>query len=137
MSATVMYEDLVVGAEGAREDGEHLWLTNADLESATGWTLKPVGLCKAEACVPLSRDGSWIDDKGRVDLTAFAARFGRPIVRDKEHSIWAFGEPVDSRQQQVESLQAPDFTLPDIDGNTRSLSDFRGRKIFLMAWGSY
>jgi hypothetical protein len=137
MSATVMYEDRVVVSDSAREDGEHLWLSAADMESATGWVLKPVGLCKEEACVPLPRDGSWTDDQERVDVAAFASRFGRPVVRDREHSVWAFGDQIASRVEQLETLQAPDFQLPGIDGTMHSLSDLRGRKIFLMSWGSY
>ena len=31
-----------------------LWLTPQELESASGWSLKPEGLCKGAACVPLS-----------------------------------------------------------------------------------
>jgi peroxiredoxin len=137
MSATVMYEDRVAVAQSALEDGAHLWLSVVDMESVTGWTLKPEGLCRAEACVALPGDGSWVDGEGRVDLAAFAARFDRPVARDAEHSVWAFGDPVNGRAQQLESLQAPDFTLPDLDGRLHSLSDFRGKKIFLMAWGSY
>ncbi|MCC7122956.1 MAG: redoxin domain-containing protein [Gammaproteobacteria bacterium] len=35
------------------------------------------------------------------------------------------------------SLEAPDFTLPDLDGRLHSLSDYRGKKVFLFSWGSY
>ena len=87
--------------------------------------------------MPLPRDGSWRDGEGRLDLAAFAARFGRPIVRDEGHAVWAVGERADARAERLLSLQAPDFTLPDLDGKPHSLSDYRGMKIFLMACGSY
>jgi peroxiredoxin len=32
---------------------------------------------------------------------------------------------------------APDFTLPDLDGRMHSLSDYRGKKVFLLAWASW
>ncbi len=32
---------------------------------------------------------------------------------------------------------APEFTLPDLDGRVWSLRDFRGRKVFLLAWASW
>ena len=32
---------------------DSLWLSAADAEKATGWTLKPEGMCRAELCVPL------------------------------------------------------------------------------------
>lgn len=137
MTVTVMYEDRVLSAQGAHEDGDHLWVSPADLEAATGWSLKPVGLCRMEACVPLPRDGSWTDEHGRVDVAAFATRFGRPVVRDEESAVWAFGESVSSRREELDSGMAPDFTLPDVEGRMRSLADFRGRKVFLLAWGSY
>jgi len=137
MSATVMYEDRVAVAQSALEDGAHLWLSVVDMESVTGWRLKAEGLCREEACVPLPGDGSWVDGAGRIDLAAFAARFDRPLAHDAEHSVWAFGDPVSDRGQQLESLQAPDFTLADLDGRLHTLSSLRGKKVFLMAWGSY
>ena len=33
--------------------------------------------------------------------------------------------------------QAPDFTLPDVDGVPRSLSQLRGKKVFLATWASW
>jgi hypothetical protein len=37
----------------------------------------------------------------------------------------------------LRSLEAPDFSLPDLDGRVHRLSDYRGKKIFLFSWGSY
>ncbi|QIN80624.1 redoxin domain-containing protein [Rubrobacter marinus] len=72
-----------------------------------------------------------------MDLTAFARRFDRPVVRDEEHSVWAFGESASARKDDLLSLQAPDFALPDLDGNMHSLSDYRGKKVFLYALASW
>ncbi len=33
--------------------------------------------------------------------------------------------------------QAPDFTLPSLDGEPISLSSFRGRKIIVFMWASW
>ncbi len=137
MSATVLYGRDPVIAEDAREDGERLWLSEKELALATDWVLKPEGLCKGEACAPLPADGSWLDAEGRMDLTAFAQRSGWPVVHDAEHSVWAFGESVGTRQDHLSSLQAPDFTLPDLDGNMHSLSDYRGKKVLLLSWASW
>jgi peroxiredoxin len=35
------------------------------------------------------------------------------------------------------TLEAPDFTLPDIDGKQHSLSDYRGKKVLLLSWASW
>ncbi len=137
MSVTVLYDEAAAVQADAREEGDHLWLSPADFEMATGWALKPQGLCREQACVPLPADGSWRDVEGRVDLAGFAGRFRRPTVRDVEHSVWAFGEQAEARTERLLSLQAPDFTLPDVDGRSHSLSDYRGRKVFLLSWGSY
>jgi peroxiredoxin len=37
----------------------------------------------------------------------------------------------------LSALQAPDFTLPDMDGKMHSLSDFRGKKVLLITWASW
>lgn len=118
----------------AREDHQHLWVTPSDLQAATGWVLKPEGLCRGDACIPLQSGGEWTDAQGRIDLAAFARFEERPMVRDAERGVWAFGS---AAQVGPASVQAPDFTFPDMDGKQHSLSDYRGRKVFLYTWGSY
>jgi hypothetical protein len=137
MRATLLYDQLPAVDVDARAEASHLWVAPDDVARATGWALKPEGLCRDEACVPLPRDGSWRDADGRLDLMAFAQRLRRPIVADAARAVWAVGEPADARAQRLLSLEAPDFTLPDLDGRPHALADYRGRKIFLMAWGSY
>ena len=34
--------------------GDDVWLREADLSGATGWEIKPEGVCRDEVCVPLS-----------------------------------------------------------------------------------
>jgi hypothetical protein len=118
----------------AMTDRENLWVTPSDLQTSTGWVLKPEGLCRAEACIPLPTNGEWTDAQGRINLASFARYEGRPMLRDEEHGIWAFGA---APQMEARSALAPDFTFPDIDGKQHSLSDYRGRKVFLYTWGSY
>jgi hypothetical protein len=117
----------------AHNDGDHLWVPAADLEAATGWSLKAESLCRGELCVPLPADGSWTDGQGRIDAVAFARRDGRLVLGDEARGIWAIGARTETH---VDGL-APDFTLPDLDGTLHSLSDYRGRKVFLYTWGSY
>lgn len=38
---------------------------------------------------------------------------------------------------QTTKTKAPDFTLKDFDGNNVSLSDFRGKKVFLNFWATW
>ncbi len=51
--------------------------------------------------------------------------------------MWAVGESHAALGERLDSLDAPDFTLPDLDGRGWSLRDFRGRKVFLLAWASW
>jgi len=37
----------------------------------------------------------------------------------------------------LESLEAPDFELPDLDGKRRRLTEFRGKKVLLHAFASW
>ena len=37
----------------------------------------------------------------------------------------------------VAGEMAPDFTLPDLAGRSHTLSSFRGKKVFMVAWASW
>ncbi len=89
-----------------------------------GWDAKPYGLCRGEVCVPFPVEN------GLIALVAFAERLRQPVVH--EGDVWAFGEP-----RRPTSLEAPDFTLPDVDGREHSLSDARGKKVMLVTWASW
>jgi hypothetical protein len=77
------------------------------------------------------------DASGHVNVVALAEKLNQPVVHDDARSAWAFGVSASQRSQDLQSLKAPDFTLPDLDGNLHSLSDYRGRKVFLHSYGSY
>ena len=111
-----------------------LWMSAADAERATGWTLKPEGMCRAELCVPMPASAV----KGNeVDVEAFWKKLGGPVIASEAGDVWALGAPAEERNAALEGLQAPDFTLPDIDGVPRALSQLRGKKVFLATWASW
>jgi len=116
----------------AARDG--LWMSAADAEKVTGWKLKPEGMCRAELCVPLPAAAVAGKD---VDVAAFWTKLGGPVVAAENGEAWALGAPADERNAALEGLQAPDFTLPDIDGTLRTLSGLRGKKVFLATWASW
>ncbi|MBX9943672.1 MAG: hypothetical protein K2Y40_06305 [Reyranella sp.] len=116
----------------ATRDG--LWMSAADAEKITGWTLKPEGMCRAEACVPMPASAV----KGtEIDVEAFWKKLGGPAIAGEARDVWALGAPAQERNAALEGLLAPDFTLPDVDGVPRSLSQLRGKKIFLATWASW
>ena len=116
----------------AARDG--LWMSAADAERVTGWTLKPEGMCRAELCVPMLAASV---SKGEIDVAAFWTKLGGPVIASDDRAVWALGTPPDERNAALEGLAAPDFTLPDVDGVPRTLSQLRGKKVFLATWASW
>lgn len=122
----------------ANRSGEDLWLSVESLHSATGWQLKSEGLCKDDACVPLSADRRETLVEGEaVNASGLWRALDRPVLHDASRSTWMLGEGAADRARKLESLEAPDFTLPDIEGKLHSLSDFRGQKVLLATWASW
>ena len=139
--ATIVYDDVASDLTAAREDAGQLWITTTDLKRATRFEVKPQGVCRDELCFPLPKtrqqeflrkesSGAWFN------ITAFAALVHQPVAHDAALSTWYFGLRGDQRQA-LSSLQAPNFTLPDIHGKPHSLSDFRGKKVLLVTWASW
>ena len=108
----------------------------ADFARATGWQLKPQGLCIDEICVPV-RESNRLTDGTSIDLVEFAQVTQQNIVFDRQRQVAALGERADSRSDSMSSLLAPDFKLPDIHGRQVSFSDFNRRKRLLLAWSSW
>jgi hypothetical protein len=135
---TLLIDALVRQPEGARSEDDRLWIPAAVLESATGWALKPEGMCQGDVCVPIpaGREDAFVRD-GAVDFAAFARYLGRPVVADAATDTRAVGESAEDRSESLRSLQAPDFELPDLAGKHHKLSDYRGRRIFLASWASW
>ena len=56
---------------------------------------------------------------------------GLPLWGEEDH-LAKFGV-----NKLDEKIDAPEFTLPDIDGKKRSLSDFQGKFIMLNFWATW
>jgi hypothetical protein len=144
--ATVIYDDAATNISAAREDADQLWITTADLKRATRFEVKPQGVCRDELCFPLPKAkrevfihkdaGSGNSRQSWFNMTAFAALVHQPVAHDAALETWYFGLRSDQRQQ-LSSLQAPDFALPDLHGKLHRLSDFHGKKILLVTWASW
>jgi hypothetical protein len=107
-----------------------------DLERTTGWTLRPEGLCRGDVCVVVrDRDALGSDDE--LDVAAVAAALRRPLAFEPDAAMAVLGDPADERAEQLTTLEAPPFTIPDLDGNPVSLAEYRGRKRLLLAWASW
>ncbi len=135
---TVLTESGANDIASAKTSGDNLWVARGDVESATGWTLKPEGLCQGEVCVPLPRtDADNFVNGDEVNLAAWWKLMDRPVLHDAGGETWMLGAGAGQRASALQSLEAPDFTLPDLDGTMHSLSDYRGKRVFLTTWSSW
>ena len=113
---------------------EQLDVSVDDLAAGTGWTVKPQGACRGDVCVPLPAEVR--RDDGRIAVDVFAPRLGMPLLHDEEHGVWSLG-PASVTGHALATAEAPELTLPDLDGNPFSLSTLHGRKVLLVAWASW
>lgn len=122
----------------ARAEGEALWIGADDAAAATGWELKPEGLCRGPVCVPVppGRRGEFARG-GEIDLAAFWRLMGKPLLRDEAGETWLLGEDAASHAEAMRTLEAPDFALPDLGGRVHRLSDYRGHRVLLVTWASW
>jgi hypothetical protein len=119
---------------------DDLWMTLADLKRATGFVIKPQGICRDELCFPIPRGrrSAFLSRQRSTtwfNLSEFARLLRQPVAREAE--VWYFGPRPDEQNGFIKSLIAPDFKLPDMNGRAHSLSDFRGRKVLLLTWASW
>src|SRR5262245_50295799 len=136
--ATVLTESGEFTVPEAEVAGEQLWLPARETESATGWIAKAEGLCRREVCVPLpaGREQEFVRG-ARVNVAALWRHLGRPVAHSDNGHVWVLASSARDRAATLDSLEAPDFTLPDAAGRPHSLSEYRGKKVFLVTWASW
>ena len=129
------------------DDGRHLevrakvrddrvLLAPEALLASLGWELKPQGLCQGDVCIPV-RNPAALGTEDGIHLVALAALLDRPLALETAARAAFLGVSAGKRAQPLTSLEAPNFTLPDLDGTPHSLSDYRGRKVLLLAYASW
>jgi len=116
--------------------GDAIHLSPAALEQALGWELKPQGLCRGETCVPV-RDRAALVHQDGIDLGTLARLLDRPLAAEAAEGVAVLGAAASDRAQRLAAMDAPDFTLPDLQGRLHSLRDQRGKKTLLIAWASW
>jgi hypothetical protein len=70
-------------------------------------------------------------------LARRAESAGRPVAIDHDEHAAYLGVSAAERAKALASLEAPDFTLPDLEGRRHSLSEYRGQKVLLVAYASW
>jgi len=102
----------------------------AELERATGWELKPEGLCHGERCVRFA-----VASADAIDLADVAQALGMPLVVEPRAGLRALGPEAGGKALATATL--PDIELPDLEGRMFRLSSLRGQKVLLIAWASW
>ena len=141
-SKTVIFDGAVTEVRSRASDSKDLWVTLKDLTRATKFAVKPQGVCRDQLCFPLpkARKAEFISKTGSItwfNLSAFAKLVKQPVAVDEKRGVWFFGQRSDAQNAYLESLDAPDFTLPDMNGKSHSLADYRGKKVLLITWASW
>ena len=136
MTTFTIIDDGTPAEVQATIDDGRIRVSPTEVERALQWELKPEGFCLGPVCYPLPPDSDVSTDAG-IDIAGLAELIGRPAAIDTAEGAAYLGIPARERAQPLAFLSAPDFTLPDLEGNPHSLSDYRGKKVLLAAYASW
>jgi hypothetical protein len=106
---------------------------NADEFAArTGWHARPEGLCHGDVCVPAANVRT---ANGALNAHVLSEKLRMPLVHDEAHGIWALGPAAGGKA--LPSVEAPNITLIDRNGESFSMQSMRGRRMVMVAWASW
>lgn len=138
---TVLVNEQAIAIESALDEGNSLWVPLDQIERINGFSVKPQGLCRAEVCIPVRADDPKLfrekDGEKLFNVEQFAGKIGQAVAADREHKVWSFGPATSIETTPLADGKAPDFAVPDRTGKIVHLSDFRGKKVMLLAWASW
>ena len=139
---TIIYDGVATAVAISETTSTDLWITTDDLQRSTRFVIKPQGVCRDELCFPLpkNRKAEFLTKKGATtwfNLSEFARLIKQPVAADAQNGVWYFGPREQDQNRYLASLDAPDFTLPDLNEKMHSLKDFRGKKVLLVTWASW
>src|SRR5215469_3505687 len=115
MTMTVVYHYRSLTIEKADVSSNGLWILPEELEKLSGWIVKPEGVCKGSVCVPIppGRESEFVREGGTFNLAALSQLLGETVVHSDDLRVWVVQEP-HSNLRRIQSLEAPDFALPDL-----------------------
>ena len=143
---TVLFDDQVTTLAMTLPSPTDLWVDPVDLPSVNGFELKPQGACLDELCIPIRQEEDsdlFITRSGQgwFNVTELARKLEQPFVvdrdADRDHVVWSLGDIPVSQSAMARTRMAPDFSLPNQNGDMVSLSDYRGKKVLILTWASW
>jgi hypothetical protein len=132
---TLLDGERAVRTEAALNGGR-VYLSPEALRDSLGWELKPEGLCRGSLCVRVPDRTRLVGPSG-IDLETLTDRIDRPLALDLNARVGFLGASASTRARELATLEAPDFTLPDLSGQLHSLANYRGKKVLLIAHASW
>ncbi len=139
---TIIFDEKPTTVNVMQSESKDVWVTMKDLKTATRYVVKPQGICRDELCFPIpkNRKAQFVNKQGKTEwfnLSEFARLVKQPVSVDDKHTIYYFGARPDAQNAHLNTFDAPNFTLPDMNGKMHSLTDFRGKKVLLITWASW
>ncbi len=139
---TIIFDEKPTQVNVMLSESKDVWVTMKDLMSATRYVVKPQGICRDDLCFPIpkNRKAQFVNKQGKTEwfnLSEFARLVKQPVAFDEKNSIYYFGARPDAQNAHLNTLEAPNFSLPDMNGKLHSLADFRGKKVLLITWASW
>lgn len=111
-----------------------LWLIRGS------WSVKGP-LLEVKAWIQQTMDnGQWITDKRAPNKTPAGSQVDEPKTLEVEALLASAEEDLFAKagvQKFKEKIEAPDFTLKNLQGQDVSLKDFRGQVVFLNFWATW
>src|SRR5688500_16249822 len=135
---TVLTDTQTIELPAGRVARARLGRAEAGPGHATGCSRGEEGRVRGDVCAPIppGRARDFLRD-GQVDAAAVWRHLGTPVVHSEDASVWVLGEAASERAASLRSLEALDFTLPDLSGRMHSLASHRGKKVLLVSWASW
>ncbi len=99
----------------------------------TGWSPKPEGWCRGDACIPAAVIGPAV---AAPTAAAVAQALGAAYAVDPEHRIAVIGTRAEQPRIGPGAI-APDVELPSVDGGRRHLFDDVEGKAIIVAFSSW
>ncbi len=101
-----------------------------------------IGLCLDDFCVPMSNQGDVpnIIPSGShtyLSISHFIEALDGAVVYEESRAVLLLDFQTRVRGNRSETSGPIDFTLPSMDGDSISLSDYRGERVVLFAWASW